>query len=293
MLATIRSRFACTPHLYRLAQSFRYATFTKTASSDQSSEASNQPLSRWQRLKRERKAAPTPANRTKHQFDRGEACNLHTALKHVRAAKWAQFDETLELVLRLRIDPRHADHNLRGVIRLPHGTGRVQKIAVLASDEQARRAIAAGADLVGGEELIEKIAKQKGKPVKGFAACVAVPDLYGKVAAKLGRILGPKGLMPSPKTDTVTDDVENVIKEVKRGRLFYRTDKAGNMHLHVGKLSFPDDALIENTLAAVRGILQVRPASVKGKYVLKAIMCSSMGPSVTLDHQLLMRKAVE
>ncbi|PXF48263.1 50S ribosomal protein L1 [Gracilariopsis chorda] len=293
MLASLRSHFARPPALHRLAHSFRYATLTKTAPPDPSSEASNQPLSRWQRLKRERRAAPTPLNRTKHQFDRQEAYDLHTALKHVRAAQWAQFDETLELVLRLKIDPRHADHNLRGVIRLPHGTGRVQKVAVLASDEQARQAIAAGADLVGGEELIDKIVKEKGRPIKGFEACVAVPRLFGKVAARLGKILGPKGLMPSPKTETVTDDIENIIKEVKRGRLSYRTDKAGNMHLHVGKLSFPDDALIENTLAAMRGILEVRPASVKGKYVLKAIMCSSMGPSVNLDHQLLTRKALE
>ncbi|CAN8063436.1 unnamed protein product [Agarophyton chilense] len=290
MLASVRYLLGRTLPPVRVPYHLNYATLRSVPRPEGDTE---RPLSRWRRLKRERRAAPTPANRTKQPYDRSAEYDLSTALSHVRASQWAKFDESLELVLRLNIDPRHADHNLRGVIRLPHGTGRNEKVAVIAEDDVAERAIAAGADLVGADELIDKIANEKGKTLKGFAACISVPHLFDKVAAKLGRILGPKGLLPSPKTNTVTDNVEKILEEIKRGRLCYRTDKAGNMHLHVGKMSFPDDALVENTVEAVRGILAVKPPSLKGKYLLNAIVCSSMGPSVKLDRQKLMQRVVE
>lgn len=248
--------------------------------------------SRWRRLKRERKAAPTPANRAKHQFDSSADHDLPTALAHVRAAKWAQFDETLELILRLNIDPRRADQNLRGVIPLPHGTGRTEKVLVFAEDDQARDALAAGADLVGSDDLIDEIKREKGKNISAIGACLSVPHLLPVAASKIGRILGPKGLMPSEKTGSVVTDVVSAIRDVKRGRLTYRTDRAGNMHLIVGKLSFADNLLLDNILTAVRSIMEVRPATVKKKYMIKAAICSSMGPSVKLDLRELIKKAM-
>ncbi|KAI0565286.1 Ribosomal protein L1 [Gracilaria domingensis] len=291
MLASVRAVLPRASFRIRVPFHLNYATLGNFTSAEEEEPA--RPLSRWRRLKRERRAAPTPANRSKYPYDRSAEYDLSTALSHVRASQWAKFDESLELILRLNIDPRHADHNLRGVIQLPHGTGRHDKVAVIAEDEQAKRALAAGADLAGAHELIDRIANEKGKTLKGFAACIAEPHMFEKVAAKLGRILGPKGLLPSQKTKTVTDDIENAVKEVKKGRLCYRTDKEGNMHLHVGKMSFPDEALVENTIQSVKHILSVRPASLKGKYLLKATICSSMGPSVKIDRQTLMRQIAE
>lgn len=297
MLAALRNQFLSSSPLARLLRNPTYVPPTSHFSSsapplpDSSDKPkAPAPISRWQRLKRERRARPTPENRTKHKYDRGILYDLPTALSHVRASQWATFDESLELILRLKIDPRQAEQNLRGVISLPHGTGRHDKVAVFADAEHAELAVAAGADLVGADELIHQIARDKGKQVKGFAECVVVPHLLQNMAASLGKLLGPKRLMPSQKTGTVTYDVENIIREIKRGRLSYRSDKEGNTHLHVGKLSFSDTQLTENIGVALLEILQIRPQTVKGKYILNAFICSSMGPSVMLDFQTLTRR---
>lgn len=268
-----------------LASTSRFHSFFQTRNAQTTTE------SRWQRLKRLRKAAPTPPSRTKHQFDRSQCYDIQQALTHVRAAQWAEFDESLELILRLNIDPRQADQNLRGSIPLPHGTGRKDRVVVFADQDQEQAAIDAGADLVGSDDLIANIKTEKGKPIKGFAAAVSLPHLLPLVASQIGRILGPKGIMPTDKTGTVVSAVSEVVTQIKRGWLTYRTDKDGNVHMNVGRLSFDDAHLTDNIAAAVRGILDVRPVTVKKRYLLKAYMCSSMGPSIQLDLESLGKNA--
>lgn len=248
--------------------------------------------SRWQRLKRERRLAPTPANRTKHRLP-SQPQSLTDALSHVRSAQWAKFDESLELSLRLNVDPRHADQNLRGTILLPHGTGREARVAVFADGTDAIAARSAGADLVGAQDLIDSIAKSKGASVRRFAACISVPELLPIAASRLGKILGPKGLMPTVKQGTVTSEVADAVRRVKKGQISYRTDRDGNMHLLVGKLSFNDEQLVENVLEATNVMLSIRPAAVKKKYMKKISVCSSMGPSVDLNVEALTRAAME
>ena len=189
-----------------------------------------------------------------------------------------KFDATVEVALRLGVDPRKADQMVRGTVSLPHGTGKTARVLVFAVGERAQQAIDAGADEVGGDELIEKVAAG----YTDFDAAVATPDLMGKVG-RLGRILGPRGLMPNPKTGTVTMDVAKAVTDIKGGRIEFRVDRHSNLHFIIGKTSFDDAQLLENFGAAYEEILRHKPASAKGRYVTKATMATTMGPGIPLD----------
>ena len=189
-----------------------------------------------------------------------------------------KFDATVEVALRLGVDPRKADQMVRGTVSLPHGTGKTARVVVFAVGERAQQAIDAGADEVGGDELIEKVAAG----YTDFDAAVATPDLMGKVG-RLGRVLGPRGLMPNPKTGTVTMDVAKAVTDIKGGRIEFRVDKHLNLHFIVGKTSFDDAQLLENFTAAYEEVLRHKPASAKGRYISKATMSTTMGPGIPLD----------
>jgi len=203
---------------------------------------------------------------------------LREAVELVREMHYAKFDETIEVALRLGVDPRHADQMVRGTVVLPHGTGKSKKVLVVAAGDQAKEAQDAGADFVMGEEAIEKI--QGGW--LDFDAIVATPDMM-RGLSRLGKILGPRGLMPNPKTGTVTADVGKAVREIKAGKVEFRVDKTAIIHVPVGKISFSADALEENANTLITAILRARPSSAKGKYVQSAYMSSTMGPGVALD----------
>ena len=203
---------------------------------------------------------------------------LREAVELVREMHYAKFDETVEVALRLGVDPRHADQMVRGTVVLPHGTGKSKKVLVVAGGDQAKEAQDAGADFVMGEEAIEKI--QGGW--LDFDAIVASPDMM-RGLSRLGKILGPRGLMPNPKTGTVTADVGKAVREIKSGKVEFRVDKTAIIHVPVGKISFSADALEENANTLITAILRARPSSAKGKYVQSAYMSSTMGPGVALD----------
>ncbi len=203
---------------------------------------------------------------------------LEEAIDAVKKAKYASFDETVEIALRLGVDPKHADQMVRGTVVLPHGIGMSRRVAVIASGEKVREAEEAGADIVGGEDLVEKI--QKG--FLDFDAAVATPDMM-KSVGKLGKILGPRGLMPNPKTGTVTFDVARAVREIKAGKVEFRVDKTAIVHAPVGKTSFPDEHLRENIQTLVDSVLKAKPAAAKGKYVRSVALSSTMGPGVKLD----------
>lgn len=188
----------------------------------------------------------------------------------------AKFDETLEVSVRLGVDPRHADQQVRGTVVLPNGTGRTVRVLVFAKGDNAKAAEAAGADYVGAEELVAKIQQENWFE---FDVCVATPDMMG-VVGRLGRVLGPKGLMPNPKSGTVTMDVEKAIKEVKAGKVEYRLDKTAIIHCPIGKKSFGKEKLTENFTALMDAIIKAKPASAKGTYVKSAVLASTMGPGV-------------
>ncbi len=210
-----------------------------------------------------------------------EAGTFYAPLAAVRLAKEvapARFDETVEVHFRLGIDTRQAEQQVRGSVVLPHGTGKTVRVAVFAQGEKAREAEAAGADVVGDDELIERI--QKG--FLDFDATVATPDMMSKVG-RLGKILGTRGLMPNPKLGTVTMDVERVVKELKAGKVEYRADKFGIAHVSIGKKSFSDQALVENYGAVLDEILRAKPASSKGRYVVSITMATTMGPGIPVD----------
>ena len=200
------------------------------------------------------------------------------AIRLARATSVTKYDATIEVAFRLGVDPRKADQMVRGTVNLPHGTGKTARVLVFAVGEKAEQAIAAGADEVGGDELIEKVAAG----YTDFDAAVATPDLMGKVG-RLGKVLGPRGLMPNPKTGTVTMDVAKAVTDIKGGKIEFRVDKHANLHFIIGKASFDDQALVENYAAALEEVLRLKPAASKGRYVLKAFVTSSMGPSVPLD----------
>jgi len=204
--------------------------------------------------------------------------SLKEASEKVKDLKSAKFDETVELALRLGVDPRHADQMIRGSVVLPHGTGKDVKVAVLAKGEKADEAKAAGADIVGEDEVLEMI--QNGN--LDFDILIATPDMMGKLG-KFGRILGPKGLMPNPKTGTVTMDVAKAVKNAKAGQVNFRVDKKGNMHVGIGKASFSPDAIYENAKAFVEKINKMKPASAKGRYIQNAALSLTMSPSLKLD----------
>jgi large subunit ribosomal protein L1 len=201
---------------------------------------------------------------------------LSEAIPFLQKNKIAKFDETVELHMNLGVDPRHADQMVRGTIILPHGLGRFKKVLVIAQGDKAKEAEEAGADIVGGEEIVEKIQKENWLD---FDAVVATPDMMRHVG-KLGRVLGPRGLMPNPKTGTVTTDVATAVKEIKAGKVEFRVDKGGVVHAPVGKLAFDADKLNENATTLILAVVRAKPSASKGKYVKKISICSTMSPSL-------------
>jgi len=212
------------------------------------------------------------------QVDREELLTVVEALDKVKNLSTAKFDETVELAIRLGVDPRKAEQIVRGTISLPAGTGKTNRVAVFAAGEAAQAARDAGADEVGAEDLVAKVAGG----FLDFDVAIATPDLMGQVGG-LGRVLGPRGLMPNPKTGTVTTDVAKAVTEFKGGRVEYRTDKIGNVQLRVGKVSFSRDDLVRNVQAVIDEIVRVKPASAKGRYFMSITVSSTMGPGVKID----------
>jgi large subunit ribosomal protein L1 len=206
------------------------------------------------------------------QYLPGEAIRL---LREMPAPK---FDETVELAFRLGVDPRKADQMVRGTVALPHGTGRAVRVAAFATGDKAREASEAGADIVGGEDLVDEVLKG----TIDFEAAVATPDMMS-VVGKAGRVLGPRGLMPNPKAGSVTFDIGKAVQDIKAGKVEYRTDRQANVHLVIGKRSFDEGRLVENYLAVIDEILRAKPAAAKGKYVKTATLSTTMGPGIRLD----------
>ncbi len=204
--------------------------------------------------------------------------SVEEALGLIKKLKYTKFDETVDLAIRLGVDPKHSDQMVRGSVVLPHGTGKKVRIAVFAKGEKEKEAKEAGADLIGAEDLVEKISKGWME----FDRVVATPDLMGMVG-KLGKILGPRGLMPNPKSGTVTFDVAKAIREIRQGRVDYKVEKAGIVHLPVGKVSFDAQKLTDNVNVIMESILKAKPASAKGAYLKSVTLSSTMGPGVPVD----------
>jgi large subunit ribosomal protein L1 len=199
---------------------------------------------------------------------------LEDAVPLLQKVKFAKFDETVDLTMRLGVDPKHADQMVRGTVVLPHGLGKSKKVLVIASGDKVREAEAAGADFVGGEEMVEKIQKENWTDYD--------PDMM-RAVGRLGKVLGPRGLMPNPKTGTVTTDVARAVAEIKAGKVEFRTDKTALIHVPVGKISFTADKLVENATTVITSVLKAKPAAAKGKYVKGVYLSSTMGPGVPLD----------
>jgi large subunit ribosomal protein L1 len=212
------------------------------------------------------------------KFDREKRFNVDEAIGLVKKTAYAKFDESVDLAVRLGVNPKHADQMVRGAIVLPHGTGKSVRVAVFARGEKEKEALDAGADYAGGDDLAKKV--QEG--MLDFEVCIATPDMMGTVG-KLGRILGPRGLMPNPKVGTVTPDVARAVREAKAGKVEYRVDKAGVVHVRVGRISFTEQKLAENTLALIRELLQKKPSTAKGVYLRSITVSSTMGPGVRID----------
>ncbi|MEK3806546.1 MULTISPECIES: 50S ribosomal protein L1 [unclassified Metabacillus] len=210
--------------------------------------------------------------------DRAQAYGVQDAIELVKKTNTAKFDATVEVAFRLGVDPRKNDQQIRGAVVLPNGTGKTQRVLVFAKGEKAKEAEAAGADYVGDADYINKI--QQGW--FEFDVIVATPDMMGEVG-KLGRVLGPKGLMPNPKTGTVSFDVDKAVKEIKAGKVEYRVDKAGNIHVPIGKVSFEDSKLVENFTTIFETLLKAKPAAAKGTYMKNVAVASTMGPGVKVD----------
>jgi large subunit ribosomal protein L1 len=215
-------------------------------------------------------------------IDRTVKYAVDEAVSLVKKTSFVKFDATVEAAFRLNLDPRKAEQNLRGALVLPHGTGKVSRVVVIAQGEKAKEAEAAGADFVGAAELIQKI----GAGWFEFDVMVATPDMMGQLG-KLGRILGPKGLMPNPKTGTVTMDVEKAVHEIKNGKIEYRTDKVGNIHAPIGRVSFTEGQLKENLKTLYDQLARIKPTTVKGTYMKNITVSSSMGPGVRVDEDSL------
>jgi len=203
---------------------------------------------------------------------------LEEAIPLIQRIKFTRFDETVEMAMRLGVDPKHADQMVRGTVVLPHGLGRTKRVLVIANPDKQREAEQAGADVVGGEETVEKI--QGGW--MDFDAVVATPDMM-RAVGRLGKVLGPRGLMPNPKTGTVTTDIVKAVGEIKAGKVEFRVDKTGIVHAPVGKVSFAADRLLANARALVESIVKARPAAAKGKYLKTLTVSSTMGPGVRVD----------
>jgi len=204
---------------------------------------------------------------------------LEEAVTLIQKIKFAKFDETVEVHLRLGVDPKHADQMVRGTVLMPNGLGKSKKVLVIASGDKQREATEAGADFVGGDDMVNKI---QSEGWTDFDAVIATPDMMRSVG-KLGKVLGPRGLMPNPKTGTVTVDVVKAIKEIKAGKVEFRVDKTGIIHAPVGKISFAAPALVENAATLITAVIKAKPAVAKGKYVKSATICSTMGPGVAVD----------
>ena len=210
-----------------------------------------------------------------------DADQFYTPLEALRLAQKTsskKADSTIDVVFKLGVDPRHADQMVRSTVILPNGTGKVARVLVFANADKAEAAIAAGADIVGGDELIEEVANGR----QDFDAVVATPDLMGKVG-RLGRVLGPRGLMPNPKTGTVTMDVTKAVTDIKGGKIEFRVDKHGNLHSLLGKASFGDAKLLENYQALLDEVLRSKPSASKGRYILKASISATQGPGIPID----------
>jgi large subunit ribosomal protein L1 len=206
---------------------------------------------------------------------------LYAPLEAIRLAKetsTTKFDGTVEVAMRLGVDPRKADQMVRSTVNLPHGTGKTARVLVFATGDRAAAAEAAGADIVGADELIDEVAKGR----LDFDAVVSTPDLMGKVG-RLGRVLGPRGLMPNPKTGTVTPDVAKAVTEIKGGKIEFRVDKHSNLHLIIGKVSFDDEKLVENYAAALDEVLRAKPSASKGRYIRKIALSTTIGPGIQVD----------
>jgi large subunit ribosomal protein L1 len=212
--------------------------------------------------------------------DRMKRYDLAEALSLVKKIHPAKFDETVEVVVRLGVDPRHADQMVRGSVVMPNGIGKVARVVVFAKGEKEREALDAGADYVGAEDIVAKI-QQEGW--LDFDRAVATPDMMSLVG-RLGKILGPRGLMPNPKSGTVTFEVGRVVREIKAGKVEFRVDKAGIIHAPVGRVSFSDEALVENARAIIEALIRLKPASSKGQYIKGIAVSSTMGPGIKVDH---------
>lgn len=211
--------------------------------------------------------------------DRTKLYDTLEALELVQQTAKAKFDETIELSVRLGVDPRHADQQVRGAVVLPHGTGKTRKVLVIAKGEKVKEAEDAGADFVGGDDMVARI---QNEGWLDFDVVVATPDMMG-VVGRIGRVLGPKGLMPNPKSGTVTFDIEKAVNEIKAGKVEYRVDKASIVHVPIGKVSFGTDKLRENFQAIVEALIKAKPSAAKGKYLRTVTVASTMGPGVKIN----------
>ncbi|HZP45252.1 MAG TPA: 50S ribosomal protein L1 [Candidatus Binataceae bacterium] len=223
------------------------------------------------------------------KIDRQKRYPLDEALRLVVANRVAKFDETVELAVRLGVDPRQADQNVRGTVVMPNGTGKVARVLVLAKGEKEREAREAGADFVGGEDLIRKIQEENWLD---FDRVIATPDIMGAVG-RIGKILGPRGLMPNPRVGTVTFDVARAVQEVKAGKVDYRVDKAGVVHAGIGKISFGEEKLAQNAHALLASILRAKPSSAKGNYVRSLAVSATMSPGIRVDPVSAVRSGAE
>ncbi len=213
------------------------------------------------------------------EVDRNKFLTLDEAMEIVAKGSGAKFDETVELALRLGVDPRHADQNVRGTVSLPHGTGKTIRVAVFAKGEKAKEAEEAGADFVGADDLVNKI---RDEGWTDFDRAVATPDMMGAVG-RIGKILGPRGLMPNPKVGTVTMDVGRVVRELKAGQVEFRVEKAGIVQVGVGKVSFGAQKLLDNARSVIASVVRAKPSTAKGQYIRTVYVSSTMGPGVPVD----------